>query len=69
MMGFSMTTVILLIDRASTGEYPDGIAREVIELFVAKSQAKDNLTSSELKAKLNEMSIKDGDNHEVLADG
>ena len=41
----------------------------MIELLLAKYQWKDNLNSAELNAKLNEVSIKDEDNPEVIADG
>ena len=39
-----------------------------MELLVAKWQPKDNLTSAELKAKLNEVSMNDDENPEVFAD-
>ena len=63
-MAFTMTTVVSLTDKTLNHEFPYGIACKVM---MAKCQPKNNLTSAELKAKLNKVLIKDDDNPEVLA--
>ena len=65
-MAFTTTTLMMLVHRAATSDWPGGLAWKIVVGLFKRYRPKDNITHVELRIKLNQVSMQDSDEPDKL---